>query len=250
MTAVAENIDLPEIEAEGWTPEEVLAWGFERFGSRIAIASAFGAEGMALIDIASRVRADFKVFTLDTGFFFPETYELIERLEERYGISVERCRPALTPAQQARVHGEALWSREPDRCCDIRKVRPLRAKLAELDAWATAIRRDQSPDRAGAGKIEWDPKFGLVKLNPIADWTWSDVWDYIYANNVPYNPLHDRQYPSIGCTHCTRPVESDEYSRDGRWAGFAKLECGLHDGESAVAAQESSVGVLEYTRPC
>ncbi len=235
MTAAVEKTDLPAIEAEGWSAEEVLAWGFDRFHPHLALASAFGAEGMVLIDIASRLRPDFRLFTLDTGFFFPETYELMERVEERYGVAIERCRPALSPHEQARAHGEALWSRHPDRCCEIRKVLPLRSKLAELDAWVTAIRREQSPARASTAKIEWDAKFGLVKLNPIADWTWQEVWQYIRTHRVPYNPLHDRRYPSIGCTHCTRPVDGGEYSRAGRWAGFAKLECGLHDRAPGTA---------------
>ena len=219
---------LPRGEAERWSPEEVLRWGFERFGPDIAIASGFGAEGMVLIDLAARIKSAFRVFTLDTGFFFRETYALIEEVECRYGIHVERCRPALTPAEQARVHDEALWTRQPDRCCSIRKVEPLRAKLAELSAWIAAIRRDQTAARANIAKIEWDSKFDLVKLNPLADWTHDRIWEYIRTRHVPYNPLHDRSYPSIGCTHCTRPVRIGEDPRAGRWSGFTKTECGLH----------------------
>jgi len=219
---------LPGDEAENWSAEQVLRWGFERFGRDIAIASAFGAEGMVLIDLASRLRGDFRVFTLDTGFFFPETYSLIETAEQRYGIRVERCRPELSPTEQDRVHSSALWARDPDRCCAIRKVEPLRAKLAELAAWTTAIRRQQTAARADVAKIEWDSRFGLVKLNPLADWTSTAVWNYIRMRQVPYNPLHDRNYPSIGCTHCTRPVRPGEDARAGRWPGFSKTECGLH----------------------
>jgi len=225
---------LPRDEAERWSPEQVLRWGFERFGRDIAIASAFGAEGIVLIDIAARIRGDFRVFTLDTGFFFPETYALIESVERRYGIRVERCRPALSPAEQARLHGEALWKRQPDRCCAIRKVEPLKAKLAELSAWIAALRREQTAARANVAKIEWDSKFDLVKLNPLADWTHDQVWEYIRAHHVPYNPLHDHGYPSIGCTHCTRPVRIGEDLRDGRWSGFAKTECGLHTRDTSV----------------
>jgi phosphoadenosine phosphosulfate reductase len=215
-------------ETESWSAEEVLRWGFERFGRDIAIASAFGAEGMVLIDLASRLRTGFRVFTLDTGFFFPETYELIDLVERRYGICVERCRPRLTPAEQARVHGEALWSRDPDRCCALRKVEPLAEKLRTLAAWTTAIRRDQTAARANVSKIEWDAKFEIVKLNPLADWTHDEVWSYVRAHGVPYNPLHDRNYPSIGCTYCTRPVQTGEDLRAGRWSGSTKTECGLH----------------------
>lgn len=234
---------LPYREAEGWSAEEVLRWGLERFGRDVAIASAFGAEGMVVIDLASRLCHGFRVFTLDTGFFFPETYELIDEVEMRYGIQVERVRPQLTPAEQARVHGDALWKHDPDRCCGIRKVDPLRDKLKELAAWTTAIRREQTRARANVSKIEWDSKFEIVKLNPIADWTYDRVWAYIRARNVPYNPLHDRNYPSIGCTHCTRAVAVGEDQRAGRWSGLGKTECGLHTHDGAArAANRAAVG--------
>ncbi len=224
------NLTIEEIpsEVESWSAQEVLGWAFEQFRSEVALASGFGAEGMVLIDMASGLHLDFRLFTLDTGFLFPETYELIRRVERRYGVTVERCRSELTPVEQARAYGDALWTRQPDRCCALRKVEPLAKKLAELNAWITAIRRDQSTDRASARKVEWDSRFGLVKINPIADWTWPHVWEYIRSHDVPYNPLHDRNYPSIGCTHCTRPVEPGEDPRAGRWSGFRKTECGLH----------------------
>jgi phosphoadenosine phosphosulfate reductase len=183
-----------------------------------------------LIDIASRRRLPFRVFTLDTDFLFPETYALIDEIEARYGITVERCRAALTPEEQARVHGEALWSFDPDLCCAIRKVQPLTEKLRTLDAWITGVRRDQAPTRAGTKKFEWDGKFALWKVNPLADWSSERVWSYIRENAVPYNPLHDQNYPSLGCTWCTRPVRPGEDPRAGRWSGFAKTECGLHKG--------------------
>jgi phosphoadenosine phosphosulfate reductase len=222
--------------AESWDPEQLLRWAFAEFHPRMEIASGFGAEGMALIDIASRIRPDLHVFTLDTDFLFAETYELIGRVEQRYGITVERVHSALTPEEQARRHGPALWQRAPDLCCNLRKVEPLREKLAELRAWATAIRREQTPARAQARKLEWDSKFGLVKINPLADWNTKQVWDYIYENDLPYNPLHDKNYPSIGCTHCTRPTQAGEDPRAGRWSGFEKTECGLHEtgGEAQI----------------
>jgi phosphoadenosine phosphosulfate reductase len=232
---------LPRAEAESWTAEEVLCWGFGRFSPDIAIASAFGAEGMVVIDLASRICSSFRVFTLDTGFFFPETYELIEKVERRYGIMVERCLPELTPAQQERLHGPALWARDPDRCCNLRKVEPLKTKLRQLTAWVSAIRREQTAARAGSFKIEWDAKFELVKLNPLADWTSDQVWTYIRSHSVPYNPLHDRNYPSIGCTHCTRAVRAGEDPRAGRWAGFEKTECGLHGRLRSAAAGSARV---------
>jgi phosphoadenosine phosphosulfate reductase len=225
---------LPRDEAESWSAEQVLRWGFERFGRDIAIASGFGAEGMVLIDVASRIKIQFRVFTLDTDFFFPESYALIETVERRYGIRVERCRPQLTPAEQARVHGEALWARDPEHCCRLRKVEPLKRKLKEVAAWVAAIRRDQTAARANVAKVEWDNRFSLIKLNPLADWTHEQVWNYIRTREVPYNPLHDRDYPSIGCTHCTRPVQIGEDLRAGRWAKLDKTECGLHTHDASM----------------
>jgi len=217
-----------QVAAESWKPERVLEWAFESFGETVAISSAFGAEGMALIDIASRVRKNFRLFTLDTEFLFAETYNLMDRVEQRYGLTIERVYPLTSPEEQERLHGPALWQRNPDQCCNLRKVEPLRRKLGELRAWITSIRRDQTTSRAGASKIEWDEKFGLVKINPIADWSSEQVWQYIRRHDVPYNVLHERSYPSIGCTHCTRAVRPGEDPRAGRWSGSSKTECGLH----------------------
>jgi len=214
--------------AESWSAAEVLTWAFQRFGPRIALASAFGPEGMVLIDVAVELRPDVRVFTLDTGLFFPETYELMSAVEQRYGIAIERVRPALTVEEQAVQHGLALWQHNPDRCCYMRKIEPLRRKLATLDAWITAIRRDQTLDRAHAQKVEWDAKFGLVKVNPLCDWTSEMVWEYLRAKEVPYNALHDRGYPSVGCAPCTLPAQNRDDARSGRWAGLDKTECGLH----------------------
>ena len=201
---------------------------FETFGNDIAISSAFGAEGMVLIDITSRVRKDFRVFTLDTEFLFPETYTLIDKIEQNYQVKIERVFSLFSPEEQERVHGAALWARDPDQCCNLRKVEPLRRKLDGLGAWITSIRRDQTSFREGARKVEWDAKFGLVKVNPIADWTAKQVWRYLHEHDVPYNALHDQNYPSIGCTHCTRAIRPGEDARAGRWPGTAKTECGLH----------------------
>jgi phosphoadenosine phosphosulfate reductase len=214
--------------AESWSPERVLDWVFHTFGERVAISSALGAEGMVLIDIASKLSSPLHIFTLDTGFLFAETCDLIDRVEQKYGTLIERIYPAQSPEEQEAVHGAALWRRDPDACCRMRKIEPLRHKLQELQAWITSIRRDQTEARAAARKIEWDKNFGLVKINPIVDWSSSQVWNYIRTHDLPYNPLHDRKYPSIGCTHCTRPVHPGEEPRAGRWAGFEKTECGLH----------------------
>ena len=216
------------LTAESWNPQRVLAWAFDTFGNEVAISSAFGAEGMALIDMASRLRKDFRLFTVDTEFLFPETYSLMDRIEERYAIKIVKVFSLLSPEEQERTRGAALWARDPDQCCNLRKVEPLRRKLSELRAWITSIRRDQTSFRKEARKVEWDAKFGLVKVNPLADWTSKQVWRYIHDHDVPYNSLHDQNYPSIGCTHCTRAVRPGEDPRAGRWPGMTKTECGLH----------------------
>src|ERR1700683_1010148 len=234
-----DEVKILQIAAETWNPARILKWAFDAFGGAVAISSAFGVEGMAVIDIAWRVRKDFRVFTLDTEFLFPETYNLMDQVERRYGIAIERVYPLISAEEQERVHGQALWTRNPDQCCDLRKVEPLRRKLGELRAWITSIRRDQTSERASAGKIEWDEKFGLVKINPIADWSSKQVWQYIREHDVPFNPLHERNYPSIGCTHCTRAVRPGEDPRAGRWSGLSKTECGLHIIQPAADSPEA-----------
>lgn len=217
-----------KVLAESWKPEAILAWAFSTYGDKVALATGMGVEGMALLDMARRINPGVKIFTGDTEFLFPETYDLIERVEARYGLKIERLYSELTPRGQASEYGEALWASDPDQCCNLRKVEPLRRKLATLDAWVTAIRRYQTSARAGIRKVDWDAKFDLVKISPLADWTREKVWSYVLENDVPYNPLHDRNYPSIGCTHCTRAVLPGEDQRAGRWAGSGKVECGLH----------------------
>jgi phosphoadenosine phosphosulfate reductase len=233
-----EQIAQMKTAAEAWSAERVLNWAFETFGDRVAISTALGSGGMVMIDIAAKLPRKFRVFTLDTKFLFPETYTLIDRVEQRYGIAVEKV-DSLSPEEQERVHGPALWQRNPDQCCNLRKVEPLRRKLSGLQAWITSIRRDQTPERANAGKIEWDEKFGLVKVNPLADWTSKQVWQYIREHDVPSNPLHDLNYPSIGCTHCTRAVLPGEDERAGRWSASSKTECGLHIIQPLANPQEA-----------
>ncbi len=230
-----ENFESIQAQAENWKPQQVLRWAFETFGNSVEMASGFGVEGMSLIDMAARIQPQVRVFTIDTDFLFAETYDLIDRVEQRYGISVERVRSRLTPEDQEEVYGPKLWSTNPDQCCSLRKVEPLKEKLKGLRAWITAIRRDQTSERAKANKIEWDAKFHLVKINPIADWSSENVWNYVRAHDVPYNALHDLNYPSIGCTHCTRAVRPGDDPRSGRWAGFQKTECGLHMGDRPIA---------------
>jgi phosphoadenosine phosphosulfate reductase len=214
--------------AEYWKPEQLLSWAFAAYGENVALATGMGVEGMALLDLAWHINPALKVFTGDTEFLFPETYDLMDRVEEKYGIKIERLYSELTPEEQARQYGPQLWTRDPDQCCNRRKVEPLRRKLATLDAWITAIRRTQTSERARIRKFDWDPKFHLLKICPLADWSRAMVWNYVLEHDVPYNPLHDRSYPSIGCTHCTRAVQPSEDARAGRWAGFTKTECGLH----------------------
>jgi len=225
---VKESLEQLQPVAEKWTPEQTLRWAFATFADEVAIATGFGVEGMVLLDIALRINPRVQVFTGDTEFLFPETYDLIDRVEKRYGIKVERLYSRFTPEEQERNYGAALWKRDPDQCCGIRKVEPLSHKLAGLRAWITGIRRQQTTERSSANKVEWDQKFQLVKINPLADWTKPMVWNYVHKYNVAYNALHDRNYPSIGCTHCTRAVQSGEDARAGRWSGFQKTECGLH----------------------
>lgn len=212
-------------------PQDVLAAVLERYGGKIVVACSFGAEDVVLVDMAHRINPSVPLFYLDTEFLFPETYATRDRVIERYGLrsaQVIQVKSMLTPQAQAESYGEALWARDPDQCCRLRKVEPLTRVLRGYDAWITGIRRDQAPSRASAGLIEWDEKFELVKVNPLARWTWSDVWTYLKVYEVPYNPLHDQDYPSIGCTYCTSPVAPGKDLRAGRWKNFAKTECGLH----------------------
>ena len=218
---------------ESAAPQEILRWAFDEFGESVKIATGFGADGMALIDMAVKIISDPDIFFLDTGFLFPETYELRLQIEERYRIKVRAFSSELTPEMQSETYGPDLWLRDPDLCCRIRKLFPLKEALRGKRSWITAIRRDQTPERASARPVEWDRRWQLVKVNPLVRWSKRDVWNYIVKNNVPYNPLHDRGYPSIGCTHCTRAVGRGEDERAGRWTGFAKTECGLHGGQGS-----------------
>lgn len=216
---------------ESQQPQDVLKDAIKRFAPKIVVACSFGAEDVVLVDMVHRIDPSIPLFYLDTDFLFPETYETRDRIIQQYALKpaqVIQVQSLLTPDQQAAQHGPALWSTEPDRCCLLRKVEPLTRILKGYDAWITGIRRDQSPTRANAGLIEWDSKFQLVKVNPLARWTWADVWTYIKVYEVPYNPLHDQNYPSIGCIHCTAPVAPGEDPRAGRWKTFTKTECGLH----------------------
>ena len=213
----------PAPDLEERTAEEVLAYMAERFHPRLYVACSFQKEASVIMDMLLRIQPEARFFTLDTGVLFPETYATWRALEERYGIAVDVYQ-GMSLARQAELHGDRLWEREPNACCAIRKVGPLEEALSGVDAWVSGLRREQSPARAGTPKLVWDERHDRWKANPLADWTERDVRRYLSERDVPYNPLHDRGYPSIGCTHCTKPAAG----REGRWAGAAKTECGLH----------------------
>ena len=207
-------------DLEKSSPLDILTWASEHVGDKLTFATGFGVEGCVIIDLIGKNKLPIDLFTLDTGVLFPETYELWKRLETKYGITIRAVRAAAPEPQ--------LWERDADKCCEIRKVIPLRTELTKFDAWITAIRRDQTPERAHAQVVELDRKFGLLKVNPLVAWTHDDVWGHLYAHDVPYNALHDRGYPSIGCHPCTAAVLPGEDARAGRWRGKSKKECGLH----------------------
>ncbi len=213
---------------ENRSPQEILSWAVKTFHPRLTMATAFGAEGCCLIHMLAEIEPSVRLFNLDTGYQFAETLELRERIKLRYGIEVELIRPELTVAEYEREHGGPLYSHRPDQCCHDRKILPLRRAVLGYDAWISAIRRDQTGQRAAAGVVQWDAKFNLVKINPLLSWTTKDVWAFVMKHEVPYNPLHDQGYASIGCRPCTRAVLAGEDERAGRWAGTVKKECGLH----------------------
>ena len=214
-------------EFENSTPQEVIAWAVEAFPN-ITFACSFGAEDVVIVDMLQKISPSTDIFYLDTDFHFKETYETRDAIAAQYNLEFVRVSPKLTPGEQAEKYGDELWKSDPNACCNLRKVEPLTRVLGGYEAWITGIRRDQAPTRANAKKVEYDAKFGLVKFNPLAAWTLDDVWNYIRENKLIYNPLHDRNYPSIGCEHCTRPVMPGEDPRAGRWSGTEKTECGLH----------------------
>jgi phosphoadenosine phosphosulfate reductase len=221
---------------EGRSPQEILQWAIDEFFPDLTLACSFGGpSGMALLDMVMAIEPLVEVFYLDTDFLFPETYRLRDLCEARYGFRAKGYRSLLTAAKQASYYGEALWSRDPDLCCELRKVEPNRRALQDKGAWISGIRRDQAATRRETPIVEWDSKFELVKVNALAAWSEAQVWAYIRENGVPYNELHERGYPSIGCTHCTKPVAPGDDPRSGRWQGFDKTECGIHvPGVAAV----------------
>jgi len=226
---------------EALAAAEIVAWALPRFNPRLALACSFQAEESVLIDLMHRVRGtDFRVFTLDTGRLNQETYDCMDAIRERYGVQVEVFFPAATGVEKmVREDGLNLFYKSVELrklCCGVRKVEPLNRALKHLDAWMTGLRREQAITRTDVRKIELDKDHGnMIKINPLVDWSYEDVWNYIRENNVPYNRLHKQGYPSIGCAPCTRAVKPGEDLRAGRWwwENPDTKECGLHLGAEA-----------------
>jgi len=222
---VASLLQLPDVEA--MTAEESLLWAYEQFGDRLCLTCSWQKQSSVLVHMVSELGLDVPVIELDTGLFFRETYETRERLIARYGL--ELIRPeVMSVAEQHRVEGPNLWESNPDRCCHVRKVEPLERALADYGAWISGIRREQSLTRKDAERVEWSDRYEVWRVLPLVDWDSKRVDAYIHVNEIPYNPLHDAGYPSIGCMPCTRPVSREEDERAGRWADSDKIECGIH----------------------
>lgn len=209
-------------------PDEVLKWGISQFGDGMVLGTGFGPSGMYLIHRVVTLAIPVTIFYLDTGLLFSETYKLREELEERFGIDIVPVKTSLSVDEQAEKYGDELWKRDPDRCCYIRKVLPLQNYLSDKKAWVTGVRRSQAATRRQTRIIEWDPANRVMKLNPLAGRTDDQIWEYIHQHGLPYNPLHDDGYPTIGCIPCTQPVSPDGDERSGRWNNHEKTECGIH----------------------
>ena len=221
------QLSLTDAEIEALPAEDVIRWAYAEFREGLCLTCSWQKQSSVLVHMVSELDLPIDIVELDTHLFFRESYQTRERLVERYGITLLRPEIMTIAEQHARA-GPNLWEREPDRCCEIRKVEPLIRALRPYDAWVSGIRRDQSPSRASTAKVEHSERYGVWKIHPLADWSEKDVWRYIARNDIPFNPLHDVGYRSIGCIPCTRPTGPDEEERAGRWAGSDKLECGIH----------------------
>ena len=215
-------------QLETASPREIIAWAVENYFPKLTMATAFGPEGCLILHWLAEIEPRTPVFNLDTGYQFKETLELRDRIAQRYGIAVELKQPELSVEAYEALHGGPVYKTNPDQCCRDRKIKVLTQAAVGMQAWMSGIRRDQSPDRAKAAIVGWDKKFGLVKISPLANWTKQQVWKMIVEEQIPYNPLHDQGYSSIGCWPCTRAVMFGEDERAGRWSGTGKVECGLH----------------------
>ena len=229
MSQLQPHLEYAQSKSEFEDPIQTLKWVVERFElDEIIMGTGFGAPGVALLDMLMKVNNNIKVFYIDTGFLFNETYELKSKLESHYNMKFERLTTSLLPEDQTQLYGEALWERDTNLCCNIRKVLPLKKALKNYNVWITGIRRAQTEFRHDAHVIEYDDRFDISKVNPLINYTHNQVWDYIHKNNLPYNELHDKGYPSLGCIQCTTSVKNGEDDRAGRWRGSNKSECGLH----------------------
>lgn len=227
--------DIPEIPSDTETKGalETLTWAFDTYGKALCYACSFGAESMVLIDLIYRIEPEAKLIFLDTDLHFQETYDVIERVEARYPkLNIQRQKPKLTLEEQADRYQLALWKKDPNQCCYIRKIKPLEEALAHQVAWISGLRRTQSINRQHTQFINRDERFQSIKVCLLIHWTEEKIWQYIKKYDLPYNTLHDEHYPSIGCIPCTSPVFDSEDSRAGRWQGSSKTECGLHSTNS------------------
>ncbi len=221
----------PNALLENSSTEEILDWAYTTYGDRAAMSTAFGPSGVVLMHLASRINPGARVFFVDTGFHFEQTLQMVERISDRLPVEIEIVKPELTVSEQALVHGKQLYVIDPDSCCAMRKVEPTQRFLADLDAWMTALRRDQGPSRANTPVVGAGPQPDgrvIAKIAPLVTWTRKDVWRHIHAHDLPYNPLHDEGYGSVGCSPCTQASTDPGDERSGRWTGRTKTECGLH----------------------
>ena len=225
------SLDAASQNLESAAPVEILQWAVENYAPNFAMATAFGPEGMTMIHMLSTFAPETPIFNLETGYQFQETLELREKVKQRYGIEVQLVRPELDVVEYEQLHGGPVYKSDHNNCCYDRKLSLLKKVANRLHCWSSAIRRDQSPDRAKAPIVGWDKKFGLIKVSPLANCSKKDIWNMILEYDIPYNPLHDQGYPSVGCWPCTRPIGIGEDERAGRWSGTAKTECGLHSME-------------------
>lgn len=216
----------PSIDLVNGPAEDILRYAVEQFHPRLYVASSFQKEASVILDMLLKIEPGARFFTIDTGNLFPETLDVWRRIEQRYDVKIDVYNATdYAPASiLAQATPENTWAGEPDECCGKYKVAALQAALLNVDAWITGLRREQAHTRAETRKVQWDAKNDRWKVAPLADWTEKDVWNYLAANDVPYNDLHDRGYSSIGCTTCTQPGSD----REGRWADSEKTECGLH----------------------
>lgn len=226
-----EDLTLPEfpIDSESKGASEVLQWAYDQYGEQLVYACSFGIEGIVLLELISRVKADAKIIFLDTNYHFKETYETIDKVKKRYPeLQIHLQQPALTIEEQTEQYGADLWQTNPNQCCDLRKIKPLEKAIAPSTAWISGLRREQSETRKATEYLNLDQRFKKIKVCPLIHWTWKDVWRFAHKQQLDYNVLHDQGYPSIGCANCTKPAYSEEDLRSGRWTGSGKTECGLH----------------------